>query len=290
MDYRTLTPDATEYPARIRDRMGDKAPVLHCHGPLKLLDRFCLGIIASDNIPGECMLETNQLLFTIRDYALNYVGSWLSIMEMEIFRLSLDAPQDPRGIRSTTMLSSRGMEHETWDEYLDDRWGPEGPFRDFPQKPEYYRRAKEGELLVFSPTEPSLKRMTHANIMLKNLLVCALSNLVFVPYADKPSKTFTTISRALKMGVPLFTVNVPKNNVLLDLGLPTYTRKTVGAFLESMGASRDGEPPFPKPQQRIKSIEECMTMYLPPPRPKAVTQPALFDAPRQSGHCGRRKQ
>lgn len=257
MEYETLSPEASEYPAKLRARLGVAAPILYYQGPLKLLDRFCLGVICSDNHPGQCMLEANQLLFTIREYALNYVGGWQSVMEMEIFRLSMDARQDPRGIRSTTILTSRGMPHETWDNYLDDRYGPVGPFRDFPQKPEYYRRGKEGELLALSATEPGVKRMLRANILQKNLVACALSNLVFVPFADKGSKTMVSVKRALKLGIPMFTVNVPQNNFLLDMGIPTYTRKTVGTFLESQGAARDGASPFPKPDQELPSIEEC---------------------------------
>ncbi|GEM_PF-413219 len=257
MEYETLTPDAAEYPAKLRTRLGDAAPTLYYHGPLKLLDRLCLGVICSDNHPGQCMLEANQLLFTIREYALNYVGGWQSVMEMEIFRLSLDARQDPRGMRSTTMLTSRGMQHETWDNYLDDRYGPVGPFRDFPQKPEYYRRGKEGESLALSATEPTVKRMLRANILQKNLVACALSDLIFVPFADKGSKTMISVKRALKLGIPMFTVNVPQNNFLLDMGIPTCTRNTVGAFLESQGAARDGASPFPKPDQELPSIEEC---------------------------------
>jgi hypothetical protein len=258
VEYRTLTPDAADYPAKLRARLGADAPTLYCHGPLKLLDRFCLAVICSDNNPGHCYLESNQLLFTIRDYALNYVGGWQAFMEMEIFRLSLDAPQDPRGIRSTTMFTSRGLAHEDWDNYLDDRWGPVGPFRDFPQKREYYRRANEGELLVVSTTEPGVKRMLRANILQMNLVACALADLVYVPFADKGSKTMISVKRALKLGIPMLTVNMPQNNFLLELGIPTCTRKTVGTLLESMGASRDGAPPFPKPDQELPSIEECV--------------------------------
>jgi len=257
MEYETLSPDAAKYPAKLRTRLGDAAPTLYYQGPLNLLDRFCLGVICSDNHPGQCMLEANQLLFTIREYALNYVGGWQSVMEMEIFRLSMDARQDPRGIRSTTILTSRGMQHESLDNYLDDRYGPVGPFRDFPQKPEYYRRGKEGELLALSATQPSVKRMLRANILQKNLVACALSNLIFVPFADKGSKTMVSVKRALKLGIPMFTVNVPQNNFLLDMGIPTYTRKTVGAFLESQGVERDGASPFPKPDQELPSIKEC---------------------------------
>lgn len=256
MEYSILTPDAPDYPAKVRARMGHNAPVLYYHGPLKLLQRFCLGVICSDNHPGWCFLEGNQLLFTIRDYALNYVGGWQSIIEMEIFRLSMDTPLDPHGLRSTTMLTTRGLQHETWDNYLDDRWGPAGPFRDFPQKKEYYRRAQAGELLVISATEPGMKRVTRHNIILRNDVACALSDVVFVPYADKGSRTMASVKHALNMGVPLFTVNVEQNNYLLEMGIPTYTRKTVGKYLESLGASKEGEPPFPKPDDRIPTNEE----------------------------------
>jgi len=261
MEYQALDPKDTAYPHRLKKRMGEAAPVLYHQGPLMLLDRFSMGVICADLCPGQCMIEANQMLFTIREYAMNYIGGWHSVMETEIFRLSMDRPTDPDNLRSLTMLTARRLERENLDDFLNDRFGYEGPFRGFPQKEEYYRRAEEDELLVISATEPTLKRMLRKNIMLRNLLTCALADVVFVPFAEKGSKTFITCKKAQKLGIPMFTVGRDENKDVLDLGIPAYTRKTVGKFLEDRGATKDSEPPFPK---RPMLIREPLPMNRPP--------------------------
>ncbi len=236
--------------------MGENAPTIYYDGPLELLQRFNMGVVCSDLCPGQCMVEANQLLFTIREYAMNYIGGWHAVMETEIFRLAMDRPTDPDNTRSLTMLTARGLERENWDDFLNDRFGYEGPFRGFPQKEEYYRRAREGEILVLSITPPAQKRMERRNIMLRNLLTCVLSDVVFVPGAEKGSKTYTVCKRALALGVPIFTVNAQENSDLMALGIPTFTRRTVGKLLESLGAEKGGTSPFP-PRQEPMMVREA---------------------------------
>jgi hypothetical protein len=245
MEYQKLVPADPAYPEKLRARLGEEAPALYYQGPLKLLDRFGMGVVCSDLIPGQCMIEANQLLFTIREYAMNYIGGWHSVMETEIFRLAMDRPTDPDNLRSLTMLTARGLARENWDNFLGDRFGYEGPFTGFPQKDEYYRRAQAGEILVMSATEPQLKRFLRSNIILRNTLSCLLADVVFVPYAGKGSKTYATCKKILPLGIPIFTVGRAENKETLDLGIPAYTRKTVGEFLEKLGAVKGSEAPFP---------------------------------------------
>lgn len=246
MEYRILTQGDKQYPRKLLTRMDACAPSpLYYHGPLKLLDRFSMGVLSSDLIPGRAMLEANQLLFTIRDYAINYVGGWHSVMETEIFRLGLYRNNDPNYLRSVTMCTARGIQRETWDGFLADRFGGKGPFTGFPEKEEFYRRAKCGELLVLSIVEPTLKRMTRNNVIERNVLVCMLSDIVFIPSALKGSKTLTVCKRILEAGIPIFTSIVDDNKDLHALGIPALDRKNVGKFLEGLGAKTTGETPFP---------------------------------------------
>ncbi len=246
MEYHVLTPADERYPAKLRERLGADLPTLTYQGPLALLDRFTMGVICADMIPGLCMCEANDMLFKIREYALNYIGGWHSVMETEIFRLGLYRKNDPDGIRSVTMFTARGLARENWDDFLGDRFGYSGPFTDFPEKEEYYRRAGDGELLVLSITEPGYKRMLHKNIMQRNWLSCVLADVVFVPFAEKGTKTFTTCKRVVEAGIPIFTSGREENEHLHALGVPALNRKTVGGFLESLGANTDGEPAFPR--------------------------------------------
>ena len=129
-------------------------------------------------------------------------------------------------------------------------------------------------ILVLSITDPTQKRMERKNIMLRNLLTCALADVVFVPGAEKGSKTYTTCKRALALSVPMFTINVEQNKDLLELGIPTYTRKTVGKFLEQMGATKGGVSPFP-PREPMVVRESPAPDVAPRPRPRRGQLPLL---------------
>jgi predicted Rossmann fold nucleotide-binding protein DprA/Smf involved in DNA uptake len=251
MEFETLTIDDPRYPRRLLERLGTGAPTLYFHGPLKLLDRFTMAVIAGDQIAGQAMIATNDMLFKIREYALNYIGPWHSVMETEIFRLALDTPTDRECRRSLTICTARGLGRESWDNFLGDRFGYEGPFIGFPQKEEFYRRAREEELLWLSITDPQQKRFERRNILLRNRVACALADVVFVPFSEKGAKSLITVKQVLKDKVPIFTCQygpdkeTDVNKDLFSLGIPSYPRKTVGKYLESLGARTDAPPPFP---------------------------------------------
>lgn len=247
MEHRLLKPGEPGYPRRLTERLGTAAPVLHYHGPLQLLDRFTLAVAAADAIPARAFLATNELLFTIRDYALNYVGGWHSVMETEIFRLALYRRNDPQRLRSLTLCSARGLDHETWDRILADRFGEKGPFTGFPEKEEYYRRARDGEILVLSAVDPPVEKFTRDHILTRNWIACALADVVLIPFSAKGTKTYELCERVVSAGLRVFTTDCPENADLHALGIPAFCRGDVGPFLQGLGAATTGEPPFREP-------------------------------------------
>ncbi len=233
MEYRTLRPSDSDYPLRLSKRLAKEAPVLYCNGPLELLSRWTLGVISSDSIGGLGMMAANQLLFTIREYDLNFIGGWHSVMETEIFRLGLF-----RKNTTVTLVSAKGLARETFDSFLLDRFYP--PLHEFPERDEYFRRAKEGELLILSVTEPGIGRTVKQNVVARNWAVCNLSDAVFIPYAAKGTKTYALTKRLLAAGIPCFTSEDAVNGELHLLGVPGLTRKNVGRYLEDLGAHKAG--------------------------------------------------
>lgn len=244
MEHQVLNPVDAGYPARLKERLGAAAPVLYSSGPSDLLGRFTIAVAASDSIPAQAVFATNQLLFTIREFALNYIGGWHSVMETEIFRIALDRRNDPRGMRSLTLFSARGLERESWEGFLADRFGAKGPFTGFPEKEEFFRRAAQRELLVLSVTEPSLNRMTPKNIMARNLAACALANVVFIPFAEKGTKTYALCKRILAARISVFAPECAENRDLGELHIPmdcfrVYSgAKTEGQDVESISIVR----------------------------------------------------
>ena len=111
MDYKVLNKDSPSYPKRLQERLGSEAPTeLYYHGPLSHLKHFTMAVISADSISGLAMMAANQALFTIREYAMNYIGSWHSVMETEIFRLGLFR----KNVRMT-LFSAKGLGKETFE-------------------------------------------------------------------------------------------------------------------------------------------------------------------------------
>ncbi|MFO0753935.1 MAG: hypothetical protein U0411_11520, partial [Thermodesulfovibrionales bacterium] len=215
MEHRVITPLDADYPAKLEERLGDSAPQkLYCSGPLQFLDRFTMSVLCSDESGGIELIEANQILFSIREYDMNYIGSWHSVIESEIFRLSMFRGFNTRkgrkmllGDRTLTLCSAKGLNVETYDSFLLDRFFP--PLHEFPERAEYFRRASESELLMLSVSAPDDARQSRQNIMRRNWLVCLLGDIVFIPYGPKSSKTYTTAKKAVAAGLPVFTMDHP---------------------------------------------------------------------------------
>jgi hypothetical protein len=234
MEYKILTPQDSNYPRKLIERLGNKAPEkIYYYGPLEFLDRWTMAVLCSQEAGGTILLEMNQVLFTVREYDINYIGSWHSGMESEIFRLGLYKKFE---YNSVTLFTAKGLGIETYEEYLLDRFYP--PFDKIPERDEYLRRAKEGELLILSVSPPEETRQKHRNIMLRNWIACALGDLVFIPFGPKGSKTYTTAKKVVEAKIPIFTIDHEISVDLHHLGVPGFNRKTVGAFLEKMGAKK----------------------------------------------------
>lgn len=230
MEYKIITPDDSKYPRKLIDRLGDKCPdKIYYSGLLEFLDRFTIAVICSDKSGGIVLIETNQVLFTVREYEMNYIGGWHSAMETEIFRLSLF-----RKNTTTTLFSAKGLKKEAFDSFLLDRFYP--PLHEFPERDEYFRRAKEGELLMLSLSDSDETRQRRKNIRERNWISCVLADVIFIPYGPKGSKTYTLAKRVSETNMPAFTIDSDECQDLHQLGIPGFNRKTVKTFLEDKGA------------------------------------------------------
>jgi predicted Rossmann fold nucleotide-binding protein DprA/Smf involved in DNA uptake len=232
MEYKVLTPPDQEYPNRLLDRLGGSSPEhIFYWGPLDFLKRFTIAVISADSITGLALMAANQLLFTIREYDLNFIGGWHSVMETEIFRLGLF-----RKNLTVTLFTAKGLARETFDSFLETRFYP--PLHEFPEREEYFRRAKDGKLLMLSVSSPEEAKMKRPNIINRNWLACVLSDVVFVPFAEKGTKTLALAKRVFAAQIPIFTTDHADNKSLHQLGIPNFSRKSVGNYLETLGAKR----------------------------------------------------
>jgi predicted Rossmann fold nucleotide-binding protein DprA/Smf involved in DNA uptake len=230
MEYKIAERDSPQYPRKLIDRLNQASPErIYYFGPLELLDHFTMGVVSADSISGIGMMAANQLLFTIREYSINYIGSWFSVMETEIFRLGLW-----RANQNVTLFSSKGLAKESFESYLKARFYP--PMHEFPEREEYFRRAQENELLMLSIVDPNLGKMMRKNIIERNFIACMLSDAVFIPFAERGTKTLAMAKRLATTEVPLFTTDCEENRQLHKLGIPGLKRQDVGNYLENLGA------------------------------------------------------
>lgn len=251
MEHTVITTQDKEYPRKLVERLGDEAPKkIYYQGQLELLDHWTMAFFCADAAGGTVLNEMNQVLFTIREYAINYIGSWHSVMETEVFRLGLYFKHN-----TVTLFTAKGLQKETFDSYLLDRFYP--PLHEFPERDEYFRRAENKELLMLSAVTRDETRQKRKNIMQRNWLSCVLSDLVFIPYGPKGSKTYTTAKKVINAEIPVFTLDHPIANDLHELGISGFNRKTVREFLKHMGAPKPAETKEPM-------TSEAITHYKPP--------------------------
>ncbi len=252
MEYKIVTPDDSEYPEKLVRRLGKDCPgKLYYHGPLELLNHFCIGIICSDQSSGSILMETNQILFTLREFDMNYIGGWHSIIETEIFRLSLF-----RKNTTTTLFSAKGLGTETFESYLRDRFFP--PLHEFPEESEYFKRAQENELLILSVAEPDETKQLRKNIMERNFLACVLSDIIFIPYGPKGSKTFIQAKRIKELNIPAFTIETEECENLHKIGIPDFNKITIKTFLKENGAKLTSQMNYNK-EYKIKNEEQKLS-------------------------------
>jgi len=250
MEYQILTPNNSSYPHKLKERLGQDCPQkIYYHGPLANLDNFTMSIISADSIGGTAMMATNQLLFTIREFSMNYLTPGHSVMETEIFRLGLWK----KCSNTVSLFSVKGLAVETFESFLLDRFYP--PMDQFPEREEYFRRAKDGKLLMLSVVEPNTKKQIRKDILERNLLVCCLGDIIFIPYGPKGSKTYQIAKSVVELKLPVFTIDSPETADLHEIGIQGYNRKTVGELLEQKGAKRVAVSEVNQPAMLVKDIE-----------------------------------
>ena len=276
LEYKILTPNDSKYPKKLIQRLGANCPEnIYYRGPLKFLDKFTMSTISSDSIHGEGVRLSHQLLFVIREYAMNYLSPSHSVMETEIFRLGLWK----KCKNTVSLFSVKGLAKESYDSFLQARFIP--PFQYFPEREEYMTRARNNELLMLSMVEPTLNRHIRQNILERNFITCCLGDIIFIPHGPKKSKTYEIAKRAVELKLPLFTIDAPSEvKDLLDLGIPGFNRKNIRKFLEEKGAPlMSKEEPVTILYQEEKIIKTEEKPIETPPT-DSETEQFLFEFPK----------
>ncbi|MDA8084263.1 MAG: DNA-processing protein DprA [Nitrospiraceae bacterium] len=147
----TLSVDDVRYPARLRDRLGDKAPAqISALGDLDLLALPKIALFCSTRCPGNVILKTYDQAAKWRDAGHCVISGFHSPVEKECLRILL------RGSQPIIIC----------------------PARSLPKRipPEWRKAMADGRLLILSGFCATEKRMTAELAMRRNEFVAALAD------------------------------------------------------------------------------------------------------------------
>ena len=108
MNTSVLRSTDAEYPARLRERLGDQAPrTLNGLGDLELLSKVKTGLFCSVRCPGDAILASYDAARKLRDEGVTVISGFHSPVEKECLRILL------RGKQPIIICLARAMEKWT---------------------------------------------------------------------------------------------------------------------------------------------------------------------------------
>lgn len=193
------------YPAGLCACLGARAPqrLTLCGARALWVGRQAprLGLASSVRCPGEVILRTYDLAIALRDAQVPVIGGFHAPMEQEALRLLL------RGRQPVILCPARSLEGMRI-------------------RPELRRPLAEGRLLLLSPLPAGVRRATQEGAGYRNRVVAALADALLVVHAQPGSKTESLAREALAWGKPVYTLNLPANRRLRDLGAEVFDLET----------------------------------------------------------------
>lgn len=190
----TLERTDDDYPFRVKNHYVELAPELISYiGNMSLLESKTLGIIGSVKCPGDLIIRTFDFANALCDTDWTVVSGFQSPVEKECLRI-LD-----RGNKRLIMCPSRNLTSKGLTDSI--------------------RKAiTEHRMLLISPFEDKIDRTRERQAPLRNEFVCALSNIVFIPFASPNGKTEQLALKLTASGKRIYTFDNPHNSNLIKAG------------------------------------------------------------------------
>jgi predicted Rossmann fold nucleotide-binding protein DprA/Smf involved in DNA uptake len=189
-----LQENDASYPLALRRYLGSAAPPrLSALGNLDVLQCRSLALFCSVRCPGNLILQTYDFTQTLRQAGVTVIGGFHAPMEHECLTILLRSTQP---IIVCPARSIAGMR----------------------VRPEYQRPLAEGRLLLLSPFAQTPRRITAETAVVRNFLVAALADVIFVAHAAPDSKTAQFCRDVLAWPKALYTLESNANGHLIALG------------------------------------------------------------------------
>jgi predicted Rossmann fold nucleotide-binding protein DprA/Smf involved in DNA uptake len=187
------------YPSALGLYLGSQVPeCIIALGDLDILRQKTLALFCSVKCPGNLILQTYDLARQLRDAEIVVTSGFHSPLERECLSLLLRGKQPIIWCPAKRLTVNR-----------------------LPK--EYADPISDGRLLMLSPFGEKVKRARQDIARFRNEFAAALSDQVFVVYADPGGKIESFCGKVLGWGKPLLTFNRPSNTALLAPAARPYT-------------------------------------------------------------------
>jgi predicted Rossmann fold nucleotide-binding protein DprA/Smf involved in DNA uptake len=200
------------YPPALCLHLADRAPAtLTLRGNLNILcgkaHAPLVALFCSVQCSSALILETYELAGALRDAGVTVISGFHSPMEKECLAVLL------RGTQPVIVCPARSIENM--------------------RLPADWKAAlTQDRLLLVSPFEERLCRVTTERAQKRNEVVAALSDVILVAYAAPDSKTAHFCSTMLSWGKPLLALENKENIALLALGARPIRPESFSAHQE----------------------------------------------------------
>ena len=182
------------YPASLKKYLTDNAPEsLTAIGNLDLLQNRSMAIFSSKKCPGSLIIKTYDFMKALRGSDITVISGFHSPMERECLNILL------RGKQPVIICPARSIEG-------------------IRVKSEYKNPLEEGRLLFLSPFDEKQNRISSERADRRNHFVAAISDELFVPYAEPDSKTEALCKKWIEQGKTARTFNSKYTENLFELG------------------------------------------------------------------------
>jgi len=191
------------YPVQLARRLGNLAPgSITAAGNLDILKHPGIGLICSIQCPGSIIIKTFDVIRRLRDEKIVMIGGFHSPMERECLDILL------RGSQPVILCPAKSL-------------------RNLRMGKAARKALAEGRLLVLSFFGDEVRRATSFEALLRNDMVAALAEAIFVPHAVKNGKAWIAIRRALENGQKIMTFEDEANTDLIASGAKAYQNNQI---------------------------------------------------------------
>jgi len=190
----------SDYPTELTNYLGEQAPSAVALWGNKDIwfkrNRPLLALFCSAKAPASVILQVHDLAQQWRTEEVTIISGFHSPIEQECLTVLLRGPQP------VIVCPARSIPRRL--------------------KREYKEPIEDGRLLLMSPFEEKVRRMTAATALTRNRFVAALADAVLIAHAQPGSKTEQLAQEVMEWGKEVYTLDNAANGNLLALGAKLY--------------------------------------------------------------------